>query len=146
MSESRSLRARDIMSTDVRCVGEQETLRDAARMMRDLRVGALPICGEDQRLKGVVTDRDITIRCSAEDRDPASVRAGEMGGALYWIDSEAGVEDVLSTMEREQIKRLPVIDVPNGHRLIGMISEADIAKNLGDEHIAQFVERVYATA
>ncbi|MGH3313598.1 MAG: CBS domain-containing protein, partial [Streptomyces sp.] len=68
MSESRSLRARDIMSTDVRCVGEQETLRDAARMMRDLRVGALPICGEDQRLKGVVTDRDITIRCSAEDR------------------------------------------------------------------------------
>ncbi len=62
--------ARDFMSGGVECVGENETLADAARKMRDLDVGSLPICGEDNRLKGIVTDRDIVVRCLAEGGDP----------------------------------------------------------------------------
>ena len=137
--------AKDIMSEGAQCVGERETLQDAARMMRDLGVGAVPICGEDQRLKGVITDRDITITCVAEGRDPSTVRAGELAGELFWTDATASVDDVLRSMEEHHVKRLPVIDVQNEHRLVGMISEADLAKNLSDAQIAEFVEHVYAT-
>jgi hypothetical protein len=58
------------MTNDPECIGEHETLLQAARKMRDLEVGALPIRGEDDSIKGVITDRDIVIRCLAEDRDP----------------------------------------------------------------------------
>src|SRR3954468_17847776 len=71
--------ARDLMTPGAECVGEQESLADAASKMRDLDVGSLPICGEDNRLKGVLTDRDIVIRVVAEGKDPQKVTAGELG-------------------------------------------------------------------
>ncbi|MEU8777942.1 CBS domain-containing protein [Streptomyces sp. NPDC048606] len=141
---TRNLRARDIMTAGVTCVREEQSLLDAARMMRDLNVGCLPICGDDQRLQGLITDRDIVVRCCAEGRDPASVRAGEMAGTLHWVDAEAPAQEAVDTMEIHQIKRLPVIDVGDGHRLVGMITEANLAKNLSDEDIAEFAVRVYA--
>ena len=64
--------ARDIMTGGAECVGENETLVDAARKMRDLDVGSLPICGDDQRLKGMITDRDIVVRCLADGGDPSA--------------------------------------------------------------------------
>ena len=72
---------REIMTADAVCVGENETLADAARKMRELDVGALPVCGEDNRLKGMVTDRDIVVRCIADDGDPRTVRAGDLARA-----------------------------------------------------------------
>ncbi|MFH8632467.1 CBS domain-containing protein [Streptomyces lydicus] len=140
------LQARDIMTGGVRCVGAHESLQDAARMMRDLDVGALPICGDNNKLMGMITDRDIVVTCCAEGVDPATVQAGSLGGELHWIDAEADAADVLETMENHHIKRLPVIDVKNGHRLVGMITEANLAKNLSDRQIAEFATRVYATA
>ena len=62
--------ARDIMRTGATCVREHETLTAAAQHMRDLGVGALPICGDDDRLHGTITDRDIVIKCLAADKDP----------------------------------------------------------------------------
>jgi len=59
--------ARDIMHAGAECIGQNQTLTDAARMMRDLNVGALPICGDDDRLHGSITDRDIVMKCIAED-------------------------------------------------------------------------------
>lgn len=144
MSAAKKMTARNVMSAQVTCVDETASLLDAAKMMRDLGVGAVPICGTDQRLKGMITDRDIVIRCIAEGRDPASVKAGELGGELQWIAADADMADALSIMERHQIKRLPVIDVENNHALVGMISEADLARNLSDEQLATFVEHVYA--
>lgn len=132
---------RDMMHPGAECVGENDNLQKAAQMMRDLGVGALPICGEDDRLKGIITDRDIVIRCVAEGRDPATVRAGELASGLVWIDANASVEDALQTMERHQIRRLPVLDE---HRIVGMISEADLARRLPEHKLAEFVERVYA--
>ncbi|MFH8569470.1 CBS domain-containing protein [Streptomyces sp. NPDC017993] len=143
---AKNLRARDIMTDGVQCVGAHETLFDAAKMMRDLKVGALPICGDNNKLMGLITDRDIIIKCVAEGIDPSTVQAGTLDGELHWIDAEADAAEVLQTMESHQIKRLPVIDVGSGHRLIGMITEANLAKNLSDEQIAEFASRVYAAA
>ncbi|MEU5211668.1 CBS domain-containing protein [Streptomyces sp. NPDC020742] len=140
------LLARDIMTGGVRCVGAHESLYDAARMMRDLDVGCLPICGDNNKLAGMVTDRDIVITCCAEGIDPATVQAGSLGGELHWIDAEADASKVLEIMENNHIKRLPVIDVKGGHRLIGMITEANLAKSLTDGQIAEFATRVYAMA
>ncbi|WP_392675693.1 CBS domain-containing protein [Streptomyces sp. LN785] len=143
---SEKLLARDIMSGGVQCVGAHESLFEAAKRMRDLGVGCLPICGDNNRLTGLITDRDIVVTCCAEGVDPATVQAGSLNARVHWIDAEADAAAVLATMEEHQIKRLPVIDVRGGHRLIGMITEADLAKNLSDEQIAEFVNCVYSTA
>ncbi|EFL19142.1 CBS domain-containing protein [Streptomyces sp. C] len=140
----RNLRARDIMTQGVQCVREDQSLQDAAKMMRELNVGCLPICGDDGRLQGMITDRDIVIKCCADGKDPAAMRAGDLAGNLHWIDADSNAQQALETMEIHQIKRLPVIDVEGGRRLIGMITEANLAKNLSDADIAEFAVRVYA--
>lgn len=132
--------ARDIMHVGAECIGEQETLAQAARRMHDLDVGALPVCGADGRLHGIITDRDIVIRCVAAGGDPHAVTAGDLAlGAPFTIDAEADVSAVLRTMEDHRIRRLPVMQ---GRRLVGIISEADVARNLPDESVAEFIETI----
>ena len=139
-----SARARDIMHAGADCIGEDETVAVAAQRMRDLDVGSLPICGADDRLHGIVTDRDIAVRCVAEGRDAAEVRAGDLAqGAVFWVDAWASLSEVLHQMEDHRIKRLPVVE---DHRLVGMISEADLARNLDEHRLAEFVEKVYAAS
>ena len=134
--------ARDIMHTGATCVHEDETLERAARRMRDLDIGSLPICGRDDRLHGIITDRDIVVHCLAEGKDPKATTAGEIAqGKPYTVGADVSVERVLKTMEAHRIRRLPVI---SDHRLVGMISEADIARNLGEHPVAEFVERICA--
>ncbi|MDT7789948.1 MAG: hypothetical protein QOF58_8367 [Pseudonocardiales bacterium] len=133
--------AREIMHPGVQCVDEDASLLDAARMMRDLDVGSLPICGKDDRLHGIITDRDIVIRAVAEGMDLATTRAGEFGGHVHWVDASDSLAHVLETMGDNQIRRLPVIE---DHRLVGMVSEADLARHLPEDQLALFVERVYA--
>ncbi|WP_351227065.1 CBS domain-containing protein [Streptomyces sp. NPDC002133] len=140
------LTARDIMTSGVQCVGAHQSLMDAAQMMRDLNVGCLPICGDNNRLTGLITDRDIVVQCCAEGIDPATVQAGSLAGELHWIDANAGADEALATMEENQVKRLPVIDVQQGHQLVGMITEANLARNLTDAQIAEFATKVYANA
>jgi CBS domain-containing protein len=134
--------ARDIMHPGAECVGENETLADAAHKMRDLHVGALPICGQDDRLHGIITDRDIVVRCIAEDRDPRSVTARELAqGTPTWVDAQADTGEVLRMMEEHKIRRLPVVE---NHRLVGMISEADLATHLGERELREFASAVYS--
>ena len=71
--------AREVMSSDAKCVGENDTVADAAKQLAELDVGAMPICGEDNRLKGMLTDRDIVVKVIAQGKDPSSVKAGELG-------------------------------------------------------------------
>ena len=81
--------ARDIMHAGAECIGEHETLAQAARRMRDLGVGALPVCGDDDRLHGIITDRDIVIKCVAAGGDPATVTAGDLAqGKPFTIDDQ----------------------------------------------------------
>ena len=132
--------AREIMHTGATCVGEHETLTTAAQHMRELGVGALPICGDDDRLHGMITDRDIVIKCIAAGLDPATTTAGELAqGSTYHVDAGASIEEMLTVMEEHQIRRLPVIDE---HRLVGMVSEADIARHLPEHAIVQFVKAI----
>jgi len=136
--------ARDIMHRGAECIGEGDSVAAAAQKMRDLGVGALPICGADDRLHGILTDRDIVVKCLAQGRDPAQVRAGDLAQeTLVWVEADAAVGEVLLKMETHRVKRLPVIE---NHRLVGMITEADLAHNLGQRRLAEFVEKVYATA
>jgi len=136
--------ARDIMHPGAECIGENDSVAAAAQKMRDLGVGSLPICGADDRLHGILTDRDIVMRCIAEGRDPAQARAGDLAqGTLFWVEATAGVGEVLHQMEDHRVKRLPVIE---DHRLVGIITEADLARNLDEHRLAEFVEKVYATA
>jgi len=132
--------ARDISTPGVECVQENETLVDAARKMRDLDVGALPICGDDNRLKGMLTDRDIVVKCLAEGGDPASTTAGSLGGdEVVTIGADDSVEDALQVMKEYEVRRLPVID---GHDLVGIVSQADIARNLDEEKVGDLVEAI----
>ncbi len=132
--------ARDIMTGGVECVGENQTLVEAARKMRDLDVGSLPICGEDNRLKGMVTDRDIVVRVLADGGDPSSTRAGELAqGKPVTIGADDSVEEVLRTMSQYKVRRLPVID---GQDLIGMVSQADVARNLPEGKVGDLVETI----
>ena len=132
--------AREIMHTGATCVGEHETLTTAAQHMRELGVGALPICGDDDRLHGMITDRDIVIKCIAAGLDPTATTAGELAqGSTYHVDAGASMEEMLTVMEEHQVRRLPVIDE---HRLVGMVSEADIARHLPEHAIAEFVKAI----
>ncbi|MFS8478841.1 MAG: CBS domain-containing protein [Micromonosporaceae bacterium] len=136
------MKARDIMHPGAECIGEQETIEMAARKMRDMRVGALPICGMDDRLHGIITDRDIVIRGIAEGKDPSTTMAGELAqGTPVWVDADADEKEVLKLMEEHKIRRLPVIE---NHRLVGMISEADLATHLEGKKVAQFAGAVYS--
>lgn len=132
--------ARDIMTAGVECVQEGESLVDAARKMRDLDVGALPICGADNRLKGMLTDRDIVVKCLADGRDPASTTAGELGGdEVITIGADDSVEEALRVMKDHAVRRLPVID---GHDLVGVISLQDIARNLSEDKLGDVVDAI----
>lgn len=135
--------ARDIMHAGAQCVGERETLEAAARRMRELDVGALPICGEDDRLHGIITDRDIVVKCLAVGGDPKRTTAGELAqGTPVTVSADADIRDVLRKMEEHQIRRVPIID--DHRRLVGMISEADLARNLPEKEVGRFVEAVVA--
>jgi CBS domain-containing protein len=132
--------ARDIMSGSAECAQTTDTLADAAKKMRDLGVGALPICGEDQRLKGMITDRDIVVKCIAEGGDPASTKVESFcEGKPVTIGADDSVEEALKTMTDHGVRRLPVID---GHELVGMVSQADVAKNLPEEQVGELVEAI----
>ena len=137
-------RARDIMHQGAECISAGDSVAAAAQKMRDLGVGSLPICGDDDRLHGILTDRDIVVRCIAQGRDPLQIRAGDMAQeTLFWVDAGAGVGEVLHQMEEHRVKHLPVIE---DHRLVGIITEADLASSLDEHQLAEFVEKVHTTA
>lgn len=138
----KAMKARDIMHRTVETIPADETLDRAAQMMRNSDVGALPISNND-RMIGMLTDRDIVVRCIAEGHDPSRVRAGDLAqGTPHWVDADTDVTEILGIMEQNQIKRLPVIDVKDGKRLIGMICESDLARNVSDKQLAEFVAAV----
>ena len=132
--------ARDLMTPDPQCVKEDQTLVEAARLLRDLDVGAMPICGNDDRLKGMLTDRDIVVKCIAEGGDPSSVTAGSLGqGKPVTIGADDDIREALEVMQDHQVRRLPVID---GHALVGIIAQADIARELSVSQVAETVAEI----
>ena len=137
-------KARDIMSDDCQCVGENDTVLDAAKRLAELNVGAMPICGDDDRLKGMITDRDIVVKVLAEGKDPGSTKVGEIAqgdGKTVTIGADDSIDEALRTMTEHKVRRLPVID---GRRLVGIISQADVATNIDEEKVGDLVEAISA--
>ena len=133
--------ARAIMTGGVECVREHETVLEAARKMDQFGVGSLPICGSDDRLKGMLTDRDIVVKVLAHGQDPSSTTAGQLAqGKPVTIGADDSVQELARTMAQHQVKRLPVID---GHRLVGVVSEADLAEHASPKLVVAVVRGVY---
>ena len=134
--------AKDIMHPGAQWIFREETLDRAAELMRELDVGALPVSDENERLCGIITDRDNVVKCVALGRDPSQVRCADLcEGTPRWVDSGADVGEVLHEMESRRIRRMPVVE---NKRLVGMISEADLAAHLSERQLGEFVERICA--
>jgi CBS domain-containing protein len=133
--------ARDIMTPDAAFCHEDTTAADAARLMADEGVGAVPVCNADGRLSGVITDRDLAMQIVAEGRDPQKVRLGELvdGSEVVTIGADDSVEEAIRTMKDHAVRRLPVID---GNALVGMVSQADIARAMPDAKIGDLVDAI----
>jgi CBS domain-containing protein len=119
------MKIREVMTPDAQCVGPDETLVDAASLMRQLDVGVLPVC-DDEEVVGMLTDRDIAIRAVAEGRDAASTRVRDImspGTIVVYEDQE--IEEAVHVLEQHQIRRAPVMN--RQQKLVGIISLGDIA-------------------
>ncbi|WP_426998435.1 CBS domain-containing protein [Pseudarthrobacter sp. N5] len=133
---------REFMTTNAQCIAEDKTLQEAAVLMKELDCGSLPICGSDGKLKGLITDRDIVVKCVAEGRDARDVKASELAqGRPHWIDADASIDAAIDLMEKFQVRRLPVL---TDHKLVGIISQGDIARNYSEERVGELVEQISA--
>jgi CBS domain-containing protein len=129
---------REAMHDGCECIGANRTLLDAAQRMAELDVGVMPICGEDDRLKGMLTDRDIVVKALARGKDPGMTRAGEFAqGRLVWVMADAAIDEALSLMREHKVKRLPVLD--QDRRLCGIITEADMATHMPEARTGELV-------
>jgi CBS domain-containing protein len=132
--------ARDIMTANVECVRSSDTVVAAAQRMAELNVGALPICGEDDKLKGMLTDRDIVVKVIAQRKDPLGVDAGELaGGELITVEADDDVRKVMSIMSQHQVRRVPVLEQG---RLVGIIAQADLATAVDNTQSGSTVEAI----
>jgi CBS domain-containing protein len=120
-----SMKVYDIMSSDVQLITPDDTIQAAAQKMAEADVGFLPV-GENDKLVGMVTDRDIALRAVARGKNPASTRVREImtDKVLYCLEDE-DVEEAADTMSNLKIRRLPIVD--DDKRLVGVLSLGDIA-------------------
>jgi CBS domain-containing protein len=128
------MKIKEVMTRGAECVPPSCTLQDAARKMKNLDVGPLPVCDND-RLVGILTDRDITVRAIAEGRDPKTTKVGEVltPDVIYCFEDQ-DVQEAARLMKENQIRRLIVLN--RDKRLVGIISLGDLAVETGDEQLA----------
>ena len=134
------MQVKEIMTRSVDLVDPNTTICDAAIKMRDDDVGALPV-GENDRLVGMITDRDIAIRAVAEDKAPSqtTVREAMSEGICYCFEDDA-VDDAAQVMAERQVRRLPVLN--RDKRLVGIVAMADIARSGARKAEMQAIEGV----
>ena len=134
------MKVQEIMTRDVELVGPDAPVREAAKRLRDLDVGALPI-GENDRLVGMITDRDIVVRGLASDRDYAQLRVREcMTPQVLYCDADEAAESVAANMARNQVRRLPVLD--RSKRLVGIVALADISAHIEAQRTGDTVREI----
>lgn len=137
------VRAREIMTSGVQFVSPDETVEDAARRLAEQDIGAMPVCNADRRLEGMLTDRDIAVKVVAAGLDPKGTTVREICNPteVVTIGADDTVEEAVRTMKDHAVRRLPVID---GHEVIGMVSQADIATSLPEKKVGELVEAISA--
>lgn len=113
------------MTSNPQCVPPDASLSEAARVLRDLDVGSVPICDND-RIAGIITDRDISIRAVAEGRDPNRTTVREiMSPGVSFVFEDQDIEEAVQRFEQDQVRRLPVLN--RDKRLVGIVSLGDLA-------------------
>jgi CBS domain-containing protein len=129
--EETAMKVSDIMTTDIAVAERDTTAEEIATMMRDENVGAIPVVDEENALEGIVTDRDIVIRCIANGRDPSECTAEDiMTDDCQAVSPDTDVEEAAKLMAKHQVRRLPVIE---DGELVGMLSIGDVAVKEGDD-------------
>jgi CBS domain-containing protein len=135
---------KEVMTEGCECIGENDSVIDASKRLAELDVGSMPICGEDDKLKGMLTDRDIVVKVLAAGKDPAQTKAGELGeGPPVTASADDPIEKALEAMEQGKVRRLPVLD--ENKRLVGIVSQADIATKTSHEQTGEVVETISAS-
>lgn len=133
--------ARQIMTPGALFCPEETSATEAARKMAEEGVGALPVCNAEGRLSGVVTDRDLAVQVVAKGLNPDDVQLADLldGSEVVTIGADDSVEEAIRTMKDHAVRRLPVID---GTDLVGMVSQADIARAMPDAKIGDLVDAI----
>jgi CBS domain-containing protein len=134
--------ARDVMTEAPRFIKEDTTLTEAAKRMASEDVGALPVCREDGKLAGMLTDRDIVLSSVSQGKDPDDVTAGEVTKSqseVVTIGADDPVDEALRTMADHKVRRLPVID---GTEMVGIVAQADLARALPPEQAGELLARI----
>jgi len=136
------MQVKEVMTKGVECVLPDQSIAQAAQRMRKLNVGALPVCGNNDRLVGMITDRDITVRAIAESCEPDETCVSDVmtEGIEFCFDDE-DIHAAAEHMEQKQIRRLAVLD--HNKRLVGILSLGDLAVKTADDHLSgEALERV----
>jgi len=134
------MRVAEIMTRDVQTISSSDTIQKAAMTMDNLNVGALPVC-DGEELRGVITDRDITVRATAVGLSPADIKVGDiMSEDVDYVFEDDDVAQAATKMKERQIRRLPVID--RSKRLVGFVSLGDLATKGGSGNSADALEKV----
>jgi len=129
------MQVKDVMTRGAECVKPSNSLQEAARKMKSLDVGPLPVCGDNDRLVGMITDRDITVRAVAEGTDPRTTTVKEvMTPDVVYCFEDQDVQEAARQMKDNQIRRLVVLN--RDKRLVGIVSLGDLAVETGDRNLA----------
>jgi CBS domain-containing protein len=132
-------RVADVMTPGVETTTSSETLRDAARTMRKGDFGAMPVV-DDGRLVGMLTDRDIVVRAVAEGLDPMSARVGDVASpSPVAVAPDQDLDEAMELMAEYRVRRLPVVD---GERLVGVVSQADVALEANEKKTGSVVQEI----
>jgi CBS domain-containing protein len=136
-------KVREVMADQPRCVTPETPVSEAARLMKSEDVGSLPIL-EGERVTGVVTDRDIVIRAVAEEKDPRGMPVRDIASRdLVTIDQDQDLSEALKLMASYQVRRIPVVD--RDDRLVGVIAQADVAREMKDKESGQMLQDISQT-
>jgi CBS domain-containing protein len=128
------MKVSDVMTRDVECISPDTTIREAAQKMSNLDVGPLPVCDND-RLAGMLTDRDITVRAVAQGADPNHTTVRDvMTREILWCFEDEDVQRAAQQMREKQVRRLLVLN--RDKRLVGIVSLGDLATETGNEKMA----------
>jgi CBS domain-containing protein len=131
---------REVMTSKLCTIDADKPVAYAAKMMRDEDVGLAPIV-EGDRLVGTLTDRDIAVRVVAEGRDPQSTLVRDVASTdLVTVDPQQDLDDALRLMAEHQVRRIPVVE--DGGRIVGILAQADIARQSDDRRTGEVVERI----
>lgn len=135
--------ARDIMTSNPRIMKVDDAVIDIAKALAEDQIGVVVVCNDDNRLQGMITDRDLAVEVVAKDRDPHATRASELvnGREVVTIGADDSIDEAIDTMQAHAVRRLPVID---GTELVGMVSQADIARTADEKLVGRLVEAISA--